>query len=47
MDDDMSMTEAVQQIQGQSAAMTAQQGVLMPAHWREDRKSTRLNSSHT
>lgn len=35
MGSDMSMTEAVSQIQGQSAAMTAQPGVLMPAHWRD------------
>ncbi|MAF62073.1 MAG: protoheme IX farnesyltransferase [Blastomonas sp.] len=35
MGSDMSMTEAVSPVQGQSAAMTAQPGVLMPAHWRD------------
>ena len=35
MGSDMSMTEAVSPVQGQGPAMTAQPGVLMPAHWRD------------
>ncbi|PXW79287.1 protoheme IX farnesyltransferase [Blastomonas natatoria] len=35
MGSDMSMTEAVSQIQGQPGSIAAQPGVLMPAHWRD------------